>query len=95
MLAWFALTLHCIVFAAFDFIDDEGATGRILFPLAPLALIIGMFCIAASYIQLILLLIHFAKRSGDCRHRLTAIILTWVAISLIFVAGRFGWFIHV
>jgi hypothetical protein len=89
------LGFHCITFAAFDFIDDEGATGRALFPLAPLALLIGAFCITASLVQLVQLLKSFARHSPNRYHRLAAIAITWTAISLIFVAGRFGWFIHV
>lgn len=95
ILACVALGFHCITFVAFDFIDDDGATGRALFPLAPLALLIGMFCITVSLVQVVLLLNSFVKHSPVRYHRLAAIAITWIAISLIFVAGSFGWFIHV
>ena len=95
MLASVALCFHCLVFAAFDFANDGGGFGRMLFPLAPLALIIAMFCVSASFVQSVFLVSSFVKRSPIRYHRLCAILLTWVAVGLIFVAGQFGWFIHV
>lgn len=95
MLASVILCIHCLVFAAFDFSNDGGDIGRILFPLASSALITAIFCVAASIAQFISLLLSFVKDSPVRYHRLCAILLTWVAVGLIFVAGLFGWFIHV
>jgi heme/copper-type cytochrome/quinol oxidase subunit 3 len=95
ILACVALVFHCIPFAAYEFIDDEGATGRSLSPLAPLALIIALLCCAVLLVQSILLFVAFRNRSPARYHRMTAIGIAFTAIGLIFVAGRFGWFIHV
>ncbi len=95
ILASIALCMHCIPFAAYEFIDDEGATGSTLFPLAPLALIMMMVCIPAVVVQAVLLLVAFGKRSPVRYHRMTAFAITCTAIALISVAGRFGWFIRV
>ncbi|MEO8271891.1 MAG: hypothetical protein ABI557_19365 [Aureliella sp.] len=95
ILAGVAFSLHCLPFAAYDFIDDKGATGRMLFPLAPLALIIAMGCVATLLVQFVLMLNSLGNRSAGRYHRMIAMLLTCVAIALIFVVGRFGWFIHV
>lgn len=95
LLAWFALSLHCIPFAVLEFLDDGGATGMMLFPLAPLGLILAMFCSVALLVQFVLLMMALRDRSPRCGHRLIAMAATGSAIALIFVAGRFGWFIHV
>lgn len=95
LLACIAMGFHCIVFAAFNFIDDGGSTGNALFPLAPIAMLLGVFCIAMTLAQLVVLWIAFVKQSSGRYHRLLAIAITWGAILLILVAGQFGWFIHV
>lgn len=95
ILAAAALCLHCLVFVTFNIFEDGGRVGRMLFPLAPLALIIAMFCVAVSVVQCMFLVSSFVKHSPVTHHRLCAIVLTWFAVGLIFVAGRFGGFIHV
>ena len=94
LLAWLALSFHCTPFAAFDFLGDGGAAGRRLFPLAPLALILVLFCSAALLVQFVVLLMALRDRSPVRGHRMIAMALTCSAIGLIFVAGKFGWFIH-
>lgn len=91
-----ALVFHCIPFAAFEFIDDGGATGLRLFGFAPVALILTMFvCLPGLFVQFILLFIAFSKQWPLRYHRLYAFAITVTGIALIFVAGSFGWLIHV
>lgn len=95
LLAVLALALHCIPFAAYQFLRDDGMTGRSLFPLAPLALMIMLACVLSVMVQLILAIVAFASQSSERYHRLCSIAITFLALFLMLVAGRFGWFIHV
>ena len=95
VLSGMAFCMHCIPFASFDFIDDDGQTGRSLFPLAPLALLLATFCALATVVQIVILIVAFVDRWPTRHARSLAVAGSIFAIAMIFVTGRFGWFIHV
>ena len=90
-----ALTLHCIPFAAFDFLSDGGATGKALFFLAPLGLILMFGCFIAASVQAVAMLVAFTGSSPSRYHRMYALLVTIAAFGLIALSSRLGWAIHV
>lgn len=85
-----ALTLHCIPFAAFDFLSDDGATGSVLFFLAPIGLILMIGCFFAAIVQAVAMLVAFTGRFPSRYHRMYALLVTWnLPVQTAVIASRF------